>query len=398
MTPTARILLLGSGELGREFVISAKRLGAHVIACDSYAGAPAMQMADAFEVFSMLDGAALSAVISKYKPDFIVPEVEAIRTEVLKDFEEQGVSVVPSARAALMTMNRDRIRDVAAVELGLPTSKFLYAESLAEMRAAVEQVGIPCVVKPVMSSSGKGQSTVKTAADIDAAWNYAVSGMRGDRVRVIVEAFVAFDYEITLLTIRTREGVIFCDPIGHRQERGDYRESWQPTAMSPKALAAAQDMARKVVDNLGGYGIFGVEYFIKGDEVIFSELSPRPHDTGLVTLISQNLSEFDLHARAVLGLPIPTITQNGPSASAVILADREASAFAVTGLKDALTPAHPGTEIDVRIFGKPTTRPYRRMGVALALARNGDTDLARRAARDAAARVTIDYVKIDDKA
>ncbi len=391
MTPTAKILLLGSGELGREFVISAKRLGAHVIACDSYAGAPAMQMADAFEVFSMLDGAALSAVIEKHKPNLIVPEVEAIRTEVLKDVEARGFNVVPSARATQMTMNRDRIREVAAVELGLPTSKYLYAESLDEMRAAVAQVGIPCVVKPVMSSSGKGQSTVKSTSDIETSWNYAVAGMRGDRVRVIVEAFVAFDYEITLLTLRTRQGVIFCEPIGHRQERGDYRESWQPTAMSPKALAAAQDMARKVVDNLGGYGIFGVEYFVTGDDVIFSELSPRPHDTGLVTLISQNLSEFDLHARAILGLPIPTITQLGASASAVILADRDSTAFVVTGLPDALTPAHPDTEVDVRIFGKPTTRPYRRMGVALALARTGDTDLARRAARDAAARVKIDY-------
>ncbi|MCW0234773.1 MAG: formate-dependent phosphoribosylglycinamide formyltransferase [Ferrovibrio sp.] len=391
MTPTAKILLLGSGELGREFVISAKRLGAQVIACDSYAGAPAMQVADGFEVFSMLDGAALGAAIDKHKPDFVVPEVEAIRTEVLKEYEERGQKVVPSARATLMTMNRDRIRDVAANELGLPTSKFLYAESLEEMRAAVASVGIPCVVKPVMSSSGKGQSTVKAPADIDRAWDYAVAGMRGDRKRVIVEAFIAFDYEITLLTIRTRDGVLFCPPIGHRQERGDYQESWQPTPMSAKAIAEAQRQAKAVVDNLGGYGLFGVEFFIKDDAVIFSELSPRPHDTGMVTLISQNLTEFDLHARAILGLPIPGITQHGASASAVILADRDATDFAIEGLADALQSPAPGTDIDLRIFSKPTTRPYRRMGVALALVKDGDTDAARKAAKAAADKVKIRY-------
>ncbi len=391
MTPTAKILLLGSGELGREFVISAKRLGAYVVACDSYAGAPAMQVADEAEVFSMLDGAALGAAIEKHKPDFIVPEVEAIRTEILKDFEDRGFNVVPSARATQMTMNRDRIREVAAVELGLLTSKYLYAESLTEMRAAVAKVGLPCVVKPVMSSSGKGQSTLRTDADIEKSWNYAVAGMRGDRTCVIVEAFVAFDYEITLLTIRTREGVIFCDPIGHRQERGDYQESWQPTAMSASALESAQDMARKVVDNLGGYGLFGVEFFVVGDSVIFSELSPRPHDTGMVTLISQNLTEFDLHARAILGLPIPSITQHGASASAVILADRDAKNYNVSGVAEALRSPAPGIDVDVRIFGKPTTRPYRRMGVALALARNGDADTARKAARDAAAKIKLIY-------
>ncbi|WP_341897664.1 formate-dependent phosphoribosylglycinamide formyltransferase [Ferrovibrio terrae] len=391
MTPTAKILLLGSGELGREFVISAKRLGAQVIACDSYAGAPAMQVADGFEVFSMLDGAALGAAIDRHKPDFVVPEVEAIRTEVLKEYEDRGQKVVPSARATLMTMNRDRIRDVAANELGLPTSKFLYAESLDEMRAAVASVGIPCVVKPVMSSSGKGQSTVKAAADIDRAWDYAVAGMRGDRKRVIVEAFIAFDYEITLLTIRTRDGVIFCPPIGHRQERGDYQESWQPTPMSDTAIAEAQRQAKAVVDNLGGYGLFGVEFFIKDDAVIFSELSPRPHDTGMVTLISQNLTEFDLHARAILGLPIPSITQHGASASAVILADRDATDFAIEGLAEALQSPAPGTDIDLRIFSKPTTRPYRRMGVALALVKDGDTDAARKAAKAAADKVKIVY-------
>ena len=391
MTAIAKILLLGSGELGREFVISAKRLGAHVVACDAYAGAPAMQLADEAEVFSMLDGAALSAAIDKHKPDYIVPEVEAIRTEVLKEYEDRGQKVVPSARATIMTMNRDRIREVAASELGLPTSKYLYAESLEEMRAAVASVGIPCVVKPVMSSSGKGQSTVKSQADIDKAWDYAVAGMRGDRKRVIVEAFIAFDYEITLLTIRTRDGVIFCPPIGHRQERGDYQESWQPTAMAPQAVAEAQRQAKAVVDNLGGYGLFGVEFFVKGEAVIFSELSPRPHDTGMVTLISQNLTEFDLHARAILGLPIPSITQYGPSASAVILADRDSTAFDVQGLDAALQSPDAAIDIDLRIFNKPTTRPYRRMGVALALARNGDTDAARAAARAAAAKVKIHY-------
>ena len=387
----AKILLLGSGELGREFVVSAKRLGAHVVACDSYARAPAMQFADECEVFPMLDGAALSAAIDKHKPDFIVPEIEAIRTEVLKDYEERGYNVVPSARAAMMTLNRDGIRDVAANELHLPTSAFRYAETLEQMREAVAAIGIPCVVKPVMSSSGKGQSTVSAPGDIDKAWQYAVAGMRGDRTRVIVEQFIDFDYEITLLTVRTREGVVFCPPIGHRQERGDYRESWQPAAMSPAAIAKAQAQAKAVVDNLGGYGIFGVEFFVKGDEVIFSELSPRPHDTGMVTLISQNLTEFDLHARAVLGLPIPSITQHGPSASAVILADRDAASFGFEGLADALTPETDGIDVDVRIFNKPVTRPYRRMGVALALAKHGDTDAARAAARDAAAKVRIVY-------
>ncbi|MBX7199381.1 MAG: formate-dependent phosphoribosylglycinamide formyltransferase [Rhodospirillaceae bacterium] len=391
MTPTAKILLLGSGELGREFVISAKRLGAYVIACDAYAKAPAMQMADESEVFSMLDAAALAAAIDKHKPDFIVPEVEAIRTEVLKEYEDKGQNVVPSARATLMTMNRDRIREVAAKELGLPTSKYLYAETLDEMRAAVKEVGIPCVVKPVMSSSGKGQSTVKSADKVDAAWDYAVAGMRGDRKRVIVEAFVAFDYEITLLTIRTRDGVLFCDPIGHRQERGDYQESWQPTAMSQKALEAAKQQAKAVVDDLGGYGLFGVEFFVKGEDVIFSELSPRPHDTGMVTLISQNLTEFDLHARAILGLPIPAITQHGASASAVVLADRDATDFQITGLAEAMKPSQPGVELDVRVFCKPTTRPYRRMAVALALVREGDTDLARKLAKQAADKVKITY-------
>ena len=391
MTAIAKILLLGSGELGREFVISAKRLGAHVIACDAYEGAPAMQLADEFEVFSMLDGDALGAAIEKHKPDYIVPEVEAIRTEILKDYEEKGFNVVPSSRATIMTMNRDRIREVAAEELGLHTSKYLYAESLDEMRDAVAKVGIPCVIKPVMSSSGKGQSTVKSEDQIDAAWDYAVAGMRGDRKRVIVEAFIDFDYEITLLTIRTRGGVMFCDPIGHRQERGDYQESWQPVAMSDDAIEDAKRMAKAVVDNLGGYGLFGVEFFVKDDSVIFSELSPRPHDTGMVTLISQNLSEFDLHARAILGLPIPLISSLGASASAVILADRDSADFSVEGLAEALTPEDYGIELDVRIFNKPTTRPYRRMGVALAMTQYGTVEEARAAAAAAAAKITLTY-------
>lgn len=387
MTFTAKILLLGSGELGREFVISAKRLGAQVIACDSYTGAPAMQVADGCEVFSMLDGEALRAAIARHAPDYVVPEIEAIRTEVLAEVEAEGVTVVPSARAAQMTMNRDGIREVAAVELGLRTSRYRYAESLEDVLAGAEHTGLPCVIKPVMSSSGKGQSTVRDAGALEAAWDYAVANMRGDRARVIVEEFVDFDYEITLLTVRSREGVSFCPPIGHRQERGDYQESWQPAAMSAQAIADAQDMARKVVDDLGGYGIFGVEFFVRGEEVIFSELSPRPHDTGMVTLISQNLSEFDLHARAVLGLPVPEVKLHGPSASAVILAERDSAEVGYQGLAEAL--AVEGGEVDVRIFGKPTTRPYRRMGVALALA--GNTDTARAIATEAAGKVRISY-------
>jgi phosphoribosylglycinamide formyltransferase 2 len=386
---TAKILLLGSGELGKEFAISAKRYGCHVVACDSYAHAPAMQVADEAEVFSMLDADALRSAIEKHKPDFIVPEIEAIRTEVLQEFEEKGFTVVPSARAASLTMNRDRIREVAATELGLRTSKYRYAESLEEVRAGAEHTGLPCVIKPVMSSSGKGQSTVHSQEELEKAWEYAVANMRGDRRKVIVEEFVAFEYEITLLTIRGRDGVSYCAPIGHRQERGDYQESWQPTPMTDKLLGDAQDMAKKVVDNLGGYGIFGVEFFVTKDEVIFSELSPRPHDTGLVTLLSQNLSEFDLHARAILGLPIPDIRLYGPTASAVILADRDSDQFTIEGLADALALGSAGGDVEVRLFGKPTTRPYRRMGVALA---SGWTeDEARSRARNAASRVRIRY-------
>ena len=391
MTPTTKILLLGSGELGREFVIAAKRLGCHVIACDSYARAPAMQVADEAEVFSMLDGAALGAAIEKHQPDFIVPEIEAIRTEVLADYEAKGFTVVPSARAAQLTMNRDAIRDLAASELGLTTSRYLYAESREELHAAADQLGLPLVVKPVMSSSGKGQSTMRAQTDINASWDYAAAGMRGDRLRVIAEQFIDFDYEITLLTVRARDGVHYCPPIGHRQERGDYRESWQPAAMSAAALKSAQDMAAKVVDALGGFGLFGVEFFVKGNEVIFSELSPRPHDTGMVTLVSQTLTEFDLHVRAILGLPIPAINLLGPSASAVVLADRDAEDFTITGLADALALGSNNTFVDARIFGKPVTRPYRRMAVTLARVDSSDTDAARRIAVAAAEKIEINY-------
>jgi len=381
---TAKILLLGSGELGREFTISAKRLGAMVIACDSYQRAPAMQMADASEVFPMLDGKALRAAVEKHQPDYIVPEIDAIRTEELLALEAEGWHVVPTARAAQMTMNRDAIRSLAAEQLGLRTSRYRFAESLEEVRAAADHTAYPCIVKPVMSSSGKGQSLVALPDDLPAAWDYAVANMRGDRPRVIVEEFVPFDYEITLLTLRTDEGILYCPPIGHRQELGDYRESWQPMAMSETALAQAQDMARRIVDDLGGRGIFGVEFFIAGDQAIFSELSPRPHDTGMVTSISQNLSEFDLHARAVLGLPIPAIEILGPSASAVILADREAVEFGFEGLAEALALGG-----DVRLFGKPMTRKNRRMGVALA--RGGTVEEARSLAREAAAKIRISY-------
>ena len=384
MSHTVRILLLGSGELGREFVISAKRLGAYVIACDSYDHAPAMQLADAREVFSMLDGEKLREAAEKHRPDYIVPEIEAIRTSVLAELEEEGFTVVPSARAAQLTMNRDAIRDLAANELGLVTSKYRYAKNLEEVRAAAKHTGFPCVIKPVMSSSGKGQSTVRREEDLEAAWDYAHANMRGDRQRVIVEQFVDFDYEITLLTVRHRGGVTFCPPIGHRQERGDYQESWQPTPMSDAAIAKAQDMAKTVVDDLGGYGLFGVEFFVKGEEVIFSELSPRPHDTGMVTLVSQNLTEFDLHARAVMGLPIPAELRARPAASAVILAERDSTSLSYECLAEAMADG-----ADLRIFAKPTSRPYRRMGVALASA--GDTDEARRKARDAAHRVRIVY-------
>lgn len=374
-----KILLLGSGELGKEFVISAKRLGCYVVACDSYAGAPAMQVADAFSVFSMLDEQALRAAISDHKPDLIVPEIEAIRTEVLLEVEKEGYEVIPSARAANLTMNRDRIRDVA-VGLGVRTAKFSYAESADELLQKSKAIGFPVVIKPVMSSSGKGQSVAKTEADITTSWDYACQGMRGDRQKVIVEEFINFEFEITLLTIRQRNGTtLFCLPIGHVQERGDYQYSWQPQAMKSEHLKAAEQMAEKVTSDLGGAGLFGVEFFVTKDEVIFSELSPRPHDTGMVTLISQNLSEFDLHARAILGLPIPQIdTIEG--ASAVVLATQDGTSPTYTGVAEAMR--EPGT--DVRIFGKPTTRPYRRMAVALA---KGPQALER--ARAAAKKISV---------
>ena len=374
-----KILLLGSGELGKEFVISAKRLGCYVVACDSYAGAPAMQVADAFCVFSMLDEQALRAAISDHKPDLIVPEIEAIRTEVLLEVEKEGYEVIPSARAANLTMNRDRIRDVA-VGLGVRTAKFSYAESADELLQKSKAIGFPVVIKPVMSSSGKGQSVAKSEADIATSWDYACQGMRGDRQKVIVEEFIHFEFEITLLTIRQRNGkTIYCQPIGHVQERGDYQYSWQPQAMKPEYLKAAEQMAEKVTSDLGGAGLFGVEFFVTKDEVIFSELSPRPHDTGMVTLISQNLSEFDLHARTILGLPIPNIdTVEG--ASAVVLATKDGTSPTYTGVAEAM--GEPGT--DVRIFGKPTTRPYRRMAVALA---KGPNALER--ARAAAKKISV---------
>ncbi|MDY7096780.1 MAG: formate-dependent phosphoribosylglycinamide formyltransferase [Pseudomonadota bacterium] len=394
MTHIATILLLGSGELGREFTISAKRLGARVVACDAYDNAPAMQFADDREVFSMLDGSALRAAVQKHQPDLIVPEIEAIRTEVLVELEKEGNRVVPSAMATQLTMNRDAIRDLAAGELGLRTSLYRYATNLAEVREASEHTGFPCVIKPVMSSSGKGQSKVDCASDLETAWNYAVANMRGDRARVIVEQFIDFDYEITLLTVWHKGGISFCPPIGHRQERGDYQESWQPAVMSVSALSDAQEMAAKVVKALQGdgtgHGLYGVEFFVRsgdsGDEVIFSELSPRPHDTGMVTLASQELTEFDLHVRAILGLPVPSSILATPAASRVILADRDSEDFGYEGLDEALGV---DPQADLRIFSKPTTRPNRRMGVALAKAET--TDAARDKANAAAEKIQIRY-------
>lgn len=379
-----KIMLLGSGELGKEFVISAKRLGLQVVAVDRYAGAPAMALADAFEVVDMLDAKALEAVVNKHKPDIIVPEIEAIRTEKLQEFEDRGIQVVPTARATHLTMNRDAIRDRARQHLKLKTANYAYAESLQELKEKCQLVGFPNVVKPVMSSSGKGQSVLKKAGDVEAAWAYAVEGMRGDKQKVIVEEFIKFDFEITLLTVKQKKGkTVFVKPIGHRQERGDYQESWLPAKMSTKQLLKAQKMAKKVTDDLGGSGLFGVEFFVTKKDVYFSELSPRPHDTGMVTLISQDLSEFDLHLRAVLGLPIADINYYGPSASAVVLAQGDSTKFAVEGVDKALA----AQDVDVRIFGKPSTRKYRRMGVSLARAKS--TDLARKKALKAANCIKI---------
>lgn len=376
-----RVLFCGSGELGKEVVIELQRFGVEVIAVDRYANAPAMQVAHRSHVVDMLDGAALRSIIEAEKPNLIVPEIEAIATPELVKLEQEGYRVIPTARAVNLTMNREGIRRLAAEELGLATSPYRFAESKEEYLAAVEAIGMPLVVKPVMSSSGKGQSTVKSADDIEAAWDYAQTGGRAGKGRVIVEGFVGFDYEITLLTVKHRDGISFCDPIGHHQEDGDYRESWQPQPMSDKALARSREIAEAVASNLGGYGVYGVELFVKGDDVWFSEVSPRPHDTGLVTLVSQDLSEFALHARAILGLPIPAIRQQGPSASAVILPEGDSDAVAYTGLEKAL--AQP--DIFLRLFGKPELKGRRRMGVALAS--GSSIDEAREKATQAAAAV-----------
>ena len=367
-TPNApgatRVLLLGSGELGKEVSIELMRLVCEVIAVDRYANAPAMQVAHRSHVIDMLDGAAIRGVVEQERPHFIVPEIEAIATDELLKLEQEGVTVVPTARAASLTMNREGIRRLAAEELGLNTSPYRFAGNREEYLAAVRDIGLPCVVKPVMSSSGKGQSLVKQEQDIDAAWDYAQSGGRAGQGRVIVEGFVDFEYEITLLTVRHRDGTSFCAPIGHRQEDGDYRESWQPQPMNDAALVEAERQAKAVTDALGGRGLFGVEFFVKGDQVWFSEVSPRPHDTGLVTLMSQDLSEFALHARAILGLPVPLIEQRGPSASSVLMVKGESTDMRYSNLDEAL--AQPDT--DLRLFGKPEVSGSRRLGVAVARA------------------------------
>lgn len=380
------VLLLGSGELGKEVVIEFQRLGVRTIAVDRYADAPAMQVAHRSHVIDMTDGAALRELIERERPDFIIPEIEAIATDMLAELERESFTVVPTARATQLTMDREGIRRLAAEELGLTTSPYRFADTEDEVRAAMSEIGLPCVVKPVMSSSGKGQSTAKTKGEIAKVWAYSQSGGRTGPSRVIVEGFVDFDYEITLLTVRHMGGTAFCAPIGHRQVDGDYRESWQPQAMSPVALSAAEDMARRVTDALGGYGLFGVELFIRGEEVIFSEVSPRPHDTGLVTLISQDMSEFALHARAILGLPIPQMKTYGPAASHVILGEGTSNSIGFEIDPDYFS--QPGTQL--RLFGKPDINGTRRLGVALAT--GADTNEAReRAARLAAAvHVTLD--------
>jgi phosphoribosylglycinamide formyltransferase 2 len=356
-----RVLLLGSGELGKEVAIECQRLGLEVIACDRYADAPAMQVAHRSYVLDMLDGEALEAIINKEQPDYVVPEIEAIATDKLVELESKGLNVVPTANATKLTMNREGIRRLAAEELGLNTSPYQFADNYKDFKAAVENVGVPCVVKPVMSSSGKGQSVIKLESDIEKAWTYAQEGGRTGAGRVIVEGFIDFDYEITLLTVRAVDGVHFCAPVGHRQEDGDYRESWQPQAMSANAIKAAEYTAEQVVNALGGYGIFGVELFVKGDKVIFNEVSPRPHDTGLVTLISQDMSEFALHVRAFTGMPINSITQYGPAASAVVLGQGTSNNIRYEGLDEAL--CLPQTQI--RLFGKPDIDGRRRLGVVL---------------------------------
>ncbi|WP_225772111.1 formate-dependent phosphoribosylglycinamide formyltransferase [Pseudomonas sp. Marseille-Q5115] len=385
LSPTAtRVLLCGSGELGKEVVIELQRLGVEVIAVDRYANAPAMQVAHRSHVINMLDGAALRAVIKAEKPHYIVPEIEAIATATLVELENEGFTVIPTARAAQLTMNREGIRRLAAEELGLPTSPYRFADTVEDYREAVQALGFPCVVKPVMSSSGKGQSLLKGEDDVQRAWEYAQEGGRAGKGRVIVEGFIDFDYEITLLTVRHGAGTTFCEPVGHRQEKGDYQESWQPQAMSEKALEASREVARAVTEALGGRGMFGVELFIKGDQVWFSEVSPRPHDTGLVTLISQDLSQFALHARAILGLPVPVVRQFGPSASAVVLVEGTSQQTAFANLGAALS--EPDTAL--RLFGKPEVNGQRRMGVALA--RDESIEAARAKATRAAQAVNVE--------
>ena len=378
-----RLLLLGSGELGKEVAIEAQRLGVEVIAVDRYPDAPAMQVAHRSHVISMLDREELERVIRLEQPTCIVPEIEAIDTLFLLELEQEGFTVIPTARATNFTMNREGIRTLAAEDLGLPTADYAFASTLDEFRSAVETIGLPCVVKPIMSSSGKGQSVVREAGEVDAAWQYALEGARGASDRVIVEEFIPFDYEITLLTVRYVGGTRCCPPIGHVQIKGDYHESWQPMAMAPEALAEAKRQAHIITGALGGHGLFGVEFFVKGDIVYFSEVSPRPHDTGMVTMVSQNLSEFELHVRAILGLPLPEIVLLAPAASHVILADEPSSSVCYEGIEAAL--AVPDSKI--RLFGKPDTRTGRRMGVALAL--GGDTEQARRRAERAAHAVRI---------
>jgi phosphoribosylglycinamide formyltransferase 2 len=385
-----KIMLLGSGELGKEFVIACQRLGQYIVAVDSYPAAPAMQVAHEYEVIDMLDGNALDAIVAKHQPDIIVPEIEAIRTERFYEYESKGIQVVPSARAANFTMNRKAIRDLAAGELGLRTARYHYADNLTAFRIAVEDLGLPCVVKPLMSSSGKGQSVVKTNEDIEKAWQYAMEGSRGDLKVVIVEEFIRFYEEITLLTVTQKNGpTLFCPPIGHRQERGDYQESWQPCQMSTQDLKEAQDMAAKVTEALTGAGLWGVEFFLTDKGVYFSELSPRPHDTGMVTLAnSQNFNEFELHARAVLGLPIPEITLERSAASAVVLAHTANPNYPnIKGLDEAA--AFPAA--DFRIFGKPFTRPYRRMAVALAWGAPGsDMEQIKKRAKEVAGKILVE--------
>ncbi|MDH3993032.1 MAG: formate-dependent phosphoribosylglycinamide formyltransferase [Gammaproteobacteria bacterium] len=379
-----KVLMCGSGELGKEVVIELQRLGVEVIAADRYDNAPAMQVAHRSHTLSMTDADALRAVIELEKPDYIVPEIEAIATDTLVALEQEGYKVIPTARAAQLTMNREGIRRLVAEELGLPTSPFRFADDRQSYLDAVEEIGLPCVIKPIMSSSGKGQSLVRTRDELEAAWDYSQQGGRTGAGRIIIEGFVDFDYEITLLTVRHRDGTSYCEPIGHRQQDGDYRESWQPQPMSEQALQRSREIANKVTESLGGWGLFGVELFIKGDDVYFSEVSPRPHDTGMVTLISQDLSEFALHARAILGLPIPTIRQHGPAASSVVLVSGDSTNMRYTGLDAAIS--EPDT--DLRLFGKPEVSGQRRLGVTLALAES--IDEARAKANRASASVKVE--------